>query len=242
MFVPIPVRLIDHRTGSAIPAANVSFIALNVLFFLLDATLGRHFGIFSASAWALDARASWFNPLQWLAVVTHGFAHAGFWHLLFNMWFLWVFGNPVNRRLGNGNYALAYLGAIAFIGLVAKCFAGGLLLGASGGVFAVMAIAMLLMPASRVELHYLATFPITLLLGLWRPPDNPIFWFIRWGTALAPALACFFIVPLLELCGLLFSYGWNWTNLAHLLGFLCGIVAVLVLPTRISMGREPVLS
>ena len=42
----------------------------------------------------------------------YGFSHASFWHLLFNMWALWVFGNPVNRRLGNGYYLLAYLGTI----------------------------------------------------------------------------------------------------------------------------------
>jgi len=47
-----------------------------------------------------------------LSVLFYGFSHAGFRHLLFNMWALRVFGNPVNRRLGNGYYLLGYLGTL----------------------------------------------------------------------------------------------------------------------------------
>ena len=45
-----------------------------------------------------------------------------------------------------------------------------------------------------------------------------------------------FLVPLLEISGLV-SRGWNWTNLGHLFGLVCGIVCVLLLPTQISMNR-----
>ena len=47
------------------------------------------------------------------------------------------------------------------------------------------------------------------------------------------------LIPFLELWGLFWS-GWNWTNLGHLVGLVCGIAAVLLLPTRVTMKRRSV--
>jgi membrane associated rhomboid family serine protease len=224
MFFPIPMKLSNHRTGRSLPAANVGLVFVNVLFYL----------------WA-SPETCWVGPgTGLLTVLTYGFVHAGFAHLLFNMWALWVFGNAVNRRVGNGMYLTAYLGAIVSIGLVAKLFSGGHLLGASGGVFAVAAMAALLMPSARVLFHYIALFPLTLMIGLGKRPEYPLFWFIRWGTFAIPAVSGLVLVPVLELMGLIASGTWHWTHLAHLLGFVAGIAAVLLLPPQVSMRREVV--
>ena len=66
------------------------------------------------------------------SVLIYGFCHFGFWHLLINMWVLWVFGNPVNRRLGNLLYLLVYLGSVVVLGLFAWLILPVQLVGSSG--------------------------------------------------------------------------------------------------------------
>ncbi|RAJ16785.1 rhomboid family protein [Olleya aquimaris] len=56
-----------------------------------------------------------FKPWQ---VVTHMFMHGGFTHLLFNMFALWMFGTPVEQRLGRNKFLFIYfsagIGAVLF--------------------------------------------------------------------------------------------------------------------------------
>lgn len=220
MFFPIPMQMADETRGS-VPVANTVLIAINVLAYLL----------LTPANWMVGPGTGL------LSLMSYGFVHAGWTHLLFNMWFLWVFGNAVNRRIGNTNYVWAYLGAILVIGILARLLSPGYLLGSSGGVFAVLAIAMLLLPAVRVEVHYLALFPLTLLIGLFRRPKYGLFWFVRWGTANLQALVLIVLFVALELFGFLW-WGLNWTNLGHLLGFVYGVAVVLLLPGRVTMGRR----
>ena len=165
-------RLPPHRkphlhvgAKRAIPAANAALIVANVLIFWLGWsgpwTVGPGSGV--------------------LSIVTHAFSHFSIWHLVGNMWVLLVFGNPVNRRVGNTYYLLGYLGTVVALGLFAKLFLSSQLAGASGAIFAVIAMALLLMPAAILEVGYLAVFPITLLVGLVRRPKHWLYWFIRWG-------------------------------------------------------------
>jgi len=222
MLIPIPMHVHDRRTGGNVPIANLILIGLNVICFLL----------FGSATWSVGPGTGLFS------VLTYGFAHAGWLHLLFNLWALWVFGNPVNRRIGNSYYVLIYLGSILFVGVVARLFASGYLVGSSGAVFAVMGVAFMLLPAVRVDVHYLAFFPLTLLIGLFRFPKYPLFWFLRWGSGNISMMLLLTAFIILELFGFLwwgFQWGINWTNAAHLLGFACGMGAVLLLPGRVSM-------
>ena len=71
-----------------------------------------------------------------LEYFTYQFLHANTPHLLFNMLFLYVFGNNVNDRMGNIGYVAFYLagGVVAGIGYV--LFEIHPLLGASGAIAA----------------------------------------------------------------------------------------------------------
>jgi membrane associated rhomboid family serine protease len=223
MFIPIPMeisnlRSVDARTK---PVANWILIAVNVLGYLF----------LSPGSWAVGPHSA-----PW-TVVTYGFVHVGWWHLLFNVWYLWVFGNPVNRRIGNGYYLVTYLGTITILGILGRMVLSGTSVGASGAVFAIIAVAGLLMPASRVEMHYVALFPITVLMGLVSRPKYWLFWIIRWGRTHCRALWLCALYPILEVTTILWC-GLSWTNLGHMGGFLCGVAAVLMLPTTISMGRR----
>lgn len=221
MLFPFQVNGRERQQGPA-PLANSLLIALNVLVFVIDARWPLH--------WAVGPGTGI------LTVLTYGFLHAGPMHLLANLWVLWLFGNPVNRRLGNVCYLLVYLGTLLALGLVARLWAPGRLLGASGAIFAVLVLFFLLMPRARVHVGYVALFPATLLLGLiWRPA-HAVCWLVRWDSFTVLAWVGLFLVPLLELVGL-WAYGWNWTNLAHLVGLVCGAVAAVLLPEEITMPR-----
>ena len=164
MLFLMPVKVEETAKRQTVPIANSVIIAVNVLLFVLSHRLAV-------------------GPDSGLAsVVTYGFAHAGLAHLLGNMWVLWVFGNPVNRRLGNGWYVLAYLGTILVVGMIARVLCGVPVVGASGAIFAVIAMCLLLMPASRIRVAFIAVFPITLLVGLIAKPKEWIYWIIRWDV------------------------------------------------------------
>lgn len=223
MFIPIPVRLRDGREFHSIPVANGLLVVLNVMFFCLGwhPYVGPGTGLFS--------------------VMTYAFGHAHVWHLAGNMLALLVFGTPVNRRVGNGWYLTSYLGSALVIGIAARILAPAGLIGASGAIFAVIAMALILMPSAMIRIWYFALFPLTLIVGLFLRPQHWVFWFIRWDEFEIRAWWGLFLVPFLELWGL-FWCGWNWTNLGHLFGLVCGVAFVLLLPARISMRPRSAFS
>lgn len=223
MFIVLPVQVKEPGGRDAIPLANALLIAVNVMVFVLNEHL--HWPLAVGSGTGV------------VTILTYGFAHASPGHLLANMWILWLFGNPVNRRLGDGYYLLAYLGTILALGLFARLFFHGLLMGASGAIFALILVCFMLMPRALVKVGYIALFPITLLAGLVSPPKHWVFWFLRWDAFDLHAWVGLFLVPLLEIFGL-WWWGWNWTNLGHLLGLGCGVVILLLLPAEITMKRR----
>lgn len=218
MFFCLPVKVGQDRNNKIIPIVNLVLISVNLLMFGLTRGAGirTHNIIFG--------------------VLGYAFVHASFWHLLGNMWVLWVFGNKVNRRLGHFWYAFVYLGTVIAIGILLRLLLRVNIVGASGGVFAVIAVCLVLMPAALIDLLCVALIPLSLLVGLFARPRHWLYWFIRWGRFKVKALWGLFIVPALEIWALLW-WGWNWTNLGHLLGLVCGVGAVLILPERISMNR-----
>ncbi|HUG70887.1 MAG TPA: rhomboid family intramembrane serine protease [Pirellulaceae bacterium] len=224
MFGFIPLEIEQRVKNGLVPAANALLIIANVVMFVIIRLTGW--------CWPVGPGSGL------LSIVLYGFCHVSFWHLLINMWTLWVFGNPVNRRLGNGCYLLAYLGTIVALGMLARICYFGDVLGASGGIFAVIAIAMFLLPAARLVLCYWAIFPFSLVPAVIRPPKYGISWFIYAGTCRVKMLWCLALVVLLELISLFVAiwsaYATVW-NLGHLLGMLCGVAVVLMLPSRITM-------
>jgi membrane associated rhomboid family serine protease len=84
-----------------------------------------------------------FTRLRWWQPCTYLFLHAGFWHLAFNMFALWMFGTEVEQSLGSPRFLIYYLftgiGAgwcVALIGWLAG--EHNVTLGASGAIFGVL--------------------------------------------------------------------------------------------------------
>ncbi len=166
-------------------------IGINVLIFLAGPGTGR----------ALVMSVGTVRSGELWRILTAGFLHRDFFHILFNMWGLYLFGTLVAPYIGGRRFlALYLLGVLAGNGLFLlfnwnNPYMG--VLGASGAVCAVMSGAALFEPNRRFVLMLLP------------------FWPMKTTTL----VICYTIVELLsEISGA----GGNVSHLAHLGGFAAG--------------------
>ncbi len=112
----------------------------------------------------------------YLTLITSMFMHAGIAHILGNMWFLWIFGDNVEDRMGHVRYLIFYLlcGIIASLCHVAMNFSGPKslvpTLGASGAISGVMGAYLVFSPTRRVRallLRVIVDIPGYMAVGLW---------------------------------------------------------------------------
>ena len=219
MFVFLPVKIESGHNSGGLPIANIAVVAVNLVIFILSRTTGIR-----TVGFVFD-------------VFTYAFVHVNIWHLIGNMWILWVFGNKLNTRVGNLLYAFIYLGTAAGMGIILRVLLRIDAAGASGVIFAVLAITLILMPGAMISVLCIAFFPVSLLIGLFSRPRHWILLLMRWGQFKIKGVWGLLIIPVFELWSLIWQ-GFNWTNLGHLLGLACGIGIVLLLPKRISMNID----
>lgn len=110
------------------------------------------------------------------SIVTSMFLHGGLLHLLFNVWFLWIFGNNVEEAMGRIRYPVFYLlcGVAAALTQVAVFPASTVpMIGASGAIAGVLGAYFLLYPHARILtlvpffFLYIVRLPAFVVLGLW---------------------------------------------------------------------------
>ncbi len=75
-------------------------------------------GLVYAREYALVAGKVVAEPLRLYTVLTHAFFHADWFHLLFNLYFLYVFGKNVEHVFGRKRFLILYFGAGLFGGLL----------------------------------------------------------------------------------------------------------------------------
>jgi membrane associated rhomboid family serine protease len=188
-----PLR--DENPTELFPFVTVLLIAANVLVWLLvqGAGAGEPF-LRSLCAWGAipgeisgaipagstvplgDARCT-IGGTSAATILTSMFMHGGWFHLIGNMWFLWVFGNNIEDSTGHARYLAFYLlcGALAAVAHIVSDPASGIpMVGASGAISGIMGAYMVLYPRVRVHtLVILIVFirviplPAVALLGLW---------------------------------------------------------------------------
>lgn len=159
-------------------------IAANVLVFLYEVSLGPALREF-AYAWGLVPRTAALaftggGDVVWDALVPAGtsmFLHGGWLHLIGNCWYLWIFGDNVEDRLGHARYLLFYLGAgFASGALHVAAMPGSVVptVGASGAIAGVLGAYLVMFPHARVitlvplfVFIQLMALPAVIVLGLW---------------------------------------------------------------------------
>ncbi len=171
----IPIR--DLNPSRHFPLLNLSIIMLCSLVWLHQAFLSEEeFNLFVYS-FGLVPSELLTRPYT---LLTHMFLHGGWLHIIGNMWFLWVFGDNVEDRLGRLRYALLYLisglGA-AILQMVVSFIFGGEnvpMVGASGAISGVLGAYLWLFPHARilalVPVFFFLTFmelPAVFFIGMW---------------------------------------------------------------------------
>lgn len=171
----IPLR--DSVPTSRRPWVTYSLIFLNCFIFLLE-FLSPDLNAFIDRYALVAARVSFLEPLSLYPFLTSQFLHAGLLHLLFNMWFLRIFGDNVEEAFGHFWFGLFYLFWGVFAGLTQYIFMTQStvpMLGASGAVAGALGAYYLFFPHHRIE----TLIPV---VGFWRVVDLPasmmlFYWF-----------------------------------------------------------------
>ena len=170
-------------------------------------------------------------PPAFLTIFSSMFMHGGWLHIIFNMLFLWIFGNNIEDAMGKVRYILFYLlGGVAAAGLQVSVSPDSTvpLVGASGAIAAVLGGYALLYPFARVLTLFFAFFifvleiPAMVLLGLW--------------------ILLQFLPAVGQLATPELGGGGGVAYFAHIGGFLFGLAAVTLFAKRRSSqyrGREP---
>ena len=181
--------------GGYKPIISYSFIALNIIIFLIQISVPGNLVCEFATIPNSIVGGSGYHTL-----FTSMFMHGGWMHLIGNMLFLWVFADNIEAVVGNSGFLLFYLlGGLAATGLHiffelyfgtgnlldccapcqsgiscegAKSICSGATpsLGASGAISAVLGAYIVLFPKSRIKVFFfLSTFtvPALLFLGFW---------------------------------------------------------------------------
>lgn len=180
----IPLKdSIPHRET---PFTNYIIIAVNILVFLIQASLPEPYLIafmhkyglvparYTNEVWAFFAGLP---PWDYSPFLTNMFLHGGWFHLISNMWALWIFGDNVEDRLGHFRYFIFYIicGLVANLTHFITNFHSTVpVVGASGAIAGVMGAYMILFPHSRIItlipiffLPYFIEIPAVLYLIGW---------------------------------------------------------------------------
>lgn len=195
MFFP----LYDSKFGSnKFPTVTLFLIGANaLLFIILAGSLYLTFGVVPGKVLANK---------NLYTLITSLFLHVSFWHLLVNMWFLWLFGDNVEQRLGHFRFVIFYLfcGALANLGYAFLATQKTLpLIGASGAISAILGGYLSLYPSNRIEGFLIL----------------PPFLFKRISLSAGWFFGFWFVIQLVAAVFLTGSMTAYW---AHIIGFLSG--------------------
>jgi len=214
------IPLYDTVHSRRVPVVNWLLIGLNVLVFLYEISLSRAGLTNLTRIWGLVPATLVAQPqTAWLTIFTSMFLHGGWFHILSNMWVLFIFGDNVEDRMGGGRYLLFYLLSGTAAALLQSFFLPTSrvpMIGASGAIAGVLGAYLLLYPRARIASLVPILFIFTII-------DIPapiflLFWFVSqlfsgWLTLGGAA-----------------GSGVAWW--AHVGGFVFGMLAVFIFARR----------
>ncbi len=222
----IPIK--DDNPTFSTPYVTVGLIIVNCLVYIYQLSLGSYAQVFVLQTGAIPAELTTLSRMNsmtasspvplLLTPVTSMFVHGGFFHLGFNMLYLWIFGNNVEDRFGHVAFLFFYLlcGVCAtIIHALSDIGSKFPMIGASGAIAGVLGAYIIMFPKAKiVTLVILIIFitviriPAVVFLGLW------------------------FLLQIMNAGG-----GGNVAWYAHLGGFMAGLILTGVWARRISHPR-----
>lgn len=147
-------------------SATVVLIAINVVLFIGEMASGGQIG---SAGGTLYEKLVLFGPYveyrdQYYRMVSYAFLHAGFLHIAFNMWFIYVLGNMLEPAIGTVRFVALY-----FASLLCGAFAVLLLeptaatVGASGAAFGLLGAAIVEARSRGIDIWASGLAPIAVI-------------------------------------------------------------------------------
>ncbi len=166
----IPLR--DVIPSRSTPFLTVTIIALNAFAWLFELSLDEE--TLHEFLYRFGVVPAYFSAPT---LVSSMFLHGSWSHVLGNMWYLWIFGDNVEDRMGHGRFVVFYLlcGIAAALGQTLMDPSSTLpTIGASGAIAGIMGAYFVLYPHSRVltllpliVIWQIVELPAIFLLGFW---------------------------------------------------------------------------
>jgi membrane associated rhomboid family serine protease len=163
---------------------NSTIIGINVVIFFYQYTqtvgLDKFIYIYGLvpARYSIPEISAYFTTFQQVfSFLSFMFLHGGFWHLLGNMWSLYIFGDNVEDRLGHLRYLVFYI--ICGLGsgvshLLLNLNSNVHTIGASGDIDGVMGAYFILHPRAKILtlipiffIPYFLEIPAAFFLGIW---------------------------------------------------------------------------
>lgn len=170
-----PIR--DTTPRKSFPIINYLIIFINVLVFLTQISV-PNFEQFIFRYGFVPTQFNFFGSNSYKSILYSMFLHGGWFHLLSNMWFLHIFGDNVEDRLGHLGYLIFYIIAgffATFSQLIFNLASNVPMIGASGAISGVAGAYFILFNKSTIEtlvptlfgFYDIIELPVWFFLGYW---------------------------------------------------------------------------
>jgi membrane associated rhomboid family serine protease len=172
--------LYDTARSRTFPIVNLALIFINALAFLYELQLGEPALKSFIFEWGLTPAHVLSDPNnEWMTIFSSMFLHGGWFHIINNMWVLFIFGDNVEARMGGFRYLIFYLLCGTAAGLLQAYILPSSqvpMIGASGAVAGVLGAYLILFPNSRIA----SLVPILFIFTIIEIPAFIflIFWFV----------------------------------------------------------------
>jgi membrane associated rhomboid family serine protease len=190
MFFPIGD---DQVKGGSKPIFSYAFIAINIIVFVFFQLPSDAFTYaYSCIPYEITTGVDYLETLRfnirgneiivqhqvgpkplYLTLLYSAFMHTGWWHLIGNMMFLWVFADNIESPIGNIRFVVFYLlGGVAasYAHIASDPMSTTICLGASGAIAACLGAYLVMFPKSKIKmLFFIKIFkvPAYVFLGIW---------------------------------------------------------------------------
>lgn len=176
----LPIR--DTVQSKTLPIVTIGLIVVNSIVFFFQLSLGHHldgfvgtFGLIPVRFIHMMEKGNYIAGL--MPLFTCMFLHGGWFHIIGNMWYLWIFGDNVEDRVGHAKYFIFYVLCGLLSGLTHTLMnpnSGIPTVGASGAIAGVMGAYIILYPRAKIWtlipiLFFVQFFeiPAFIFLGFW---------------------------------------------------------------------------
>lgn len=165
----------DSTPRDSFPIVNYLIIGLCIFAFFLQLS-APDFDAFVFTYGFVPARFSFANPSTYLNILYSMFLHGGFFHIISNLWFLHIFGDNVEDRIGHMKYLIFYIlagFAATFLQLLVTTDPSIPMIGASGAISGVAGAYFVLFRDSKIKtlltlyVIRVVELPVWFFLGYW---------------------------------------------------------------------------